>query len=115
MATDVPVLAVIRSGIAFTTVAADVAGNEFTNDGKTIFIVVNSSGAACVATFVSQVATADADPGTAPADQVVTTTGTPAQTKFIGPFEPPGFSDTGGKVQVTYSDVGSVTVSAIKY
>ena len=97
------------SGVAITTQAADVAGDEFANDnGRVNFEVSNGSGASVDVTIVTQ-ATVD---GLAVADRVISVG---AGDRFIvNQLSTGTYNDSGGLVQVTYSSVTSVTVAAWK-
>lgn len=100
-----------RDGLDTTTtdVAADVGGDEFNNDGKqTLFSVNNASGSPITVTFVTPI-TVD---GLAVADRdVVVAAGS---TSLIGPFPRSDYNDANNLVQVTYSDVTTLTVVAAK-
>tara|TARA_B100000949_G_scaffold157223_3_gene138304 strand:+ start:391 stop:744 length:354 start_codon:yes stop_codon:yes gene_type:complete len=114
-AADISVTAANREGVTFSPVASDGAnGNAFANDGKTVFYISNASGETITVKFVSQVSASSSLPGTAPADDTVAVLD--GVKKIIGPYEPPGFSDSAGKVQITYlpTDATPVTVAAIK-
>jgi hypothetical protein len=83
---------------------AAAGGDQFANDGRTIFEASNASGGSITITFVSQRA---CDQGTVHNTAVAVGAGV---TKRIGPFIPSRYNDASGYVQVTYSGVTSLTV-----
>ena len=100
----------VMKGAGFTSapVAADVAGDEFVNDGSIMLHVVNGGAGQTVLTFAS-VGTID---GLDKADLISTIEA--GVVKFIGPFPVGSFNDAAGKVQVAYSVVTSLTVEAVR-
>src|SRR3954468_16571349 len=90
-----------------TFVAAAGGGDQFTNNGKTLFEVKNGGGSPVTVTFVRQAACSQGVVHT-------TTVSVPATTgdRICGPFDPAVFNDSNGFCQVTYSAVTSVTVAA---
>lgn len=107
---DIAIQTIISDGIVPSAAAAASGGDAFLNDGNTHFEIINGGGSACVATFASQVS--PPHPGEAVADKVVTVGA--GVTKRIGPFSQAAFNDANGKVQVTYDQVTTVTVAALK-
>lgn len=96
------------SGLVVSLAAADVAGDEFANAGKTYLDVHNASGGSITVTIVGQKVCNQGflhDGGGSVADGV---------TKRFGPFPVDRFNDADNLVQVTYSAVTSVTVAAVK-
>lgn len=87
-------------------VAAAVGGDQFTNNGKTLFKVVNGGGSAITVTIVAQRA---CDQGTL--HDITNSVGAGA-TEWMGPFSE-RYVDSSGFTQVTYSGVTSVTVAPI--
>jgi hypothetical protein len=92
------------NGINLAGVAAGAGGDSFPNDGKTVFVIRNGSGASITLTVVTPV-TVD---GLAVAD--LTATIGAGETRSVGPFPPAWYNDAGGSVNVTYSAVTTVTV-----
>jgi len=91
---------------AFTAATAGADGDEFENDGKTLYEVINAGVGATVVTFAATGACNQA---------VVHSTSTSVaagETKTFGPFSTSRFNNTSGRVKVTYSVVTSVTVNA---
>lgn len=85
-------------------VAATVSGDQFQNDGRTMFEVLNGSGGSITVTFASQ---RPCDQGSTHNTAVAVAA---SATKRIGPFDPNRYNDANGYVQVTYSGVTSLTV-----
>jgi hypothetical protein len=85
-------------------VAAAGGGDQFPNDGRTMFEVANGSGGSITVTFASQ---KPCDQGSTHNTAVAVAAGA---TKRIGPFDPTRYNDGNGMVQVTYSGVTSLTV-----
>ena len=104
MATTLTVTPITPTGIVDTLVAADASGNNFPNDGKTRFEVLNGSGAPINVTF-----TFVAQDGVAGTNVVAVAAGV---RKKIGPFNPSQYNDSNGRVNVTYSAATTVTVGA---
>lgn len=88
--------------------AATSGGDEWTNTGAEFYFIKNGGGGSINVTFVTQ-ATTD---GLAVTDLVVAVSN--GVDKMIGPFPVGIYNDTGGKLQVTYSGVSSVTVGVFK-
>lgn len=109
MATDLTPVDIALTGTASAEVAADVAGNTFTNTGAEFAVVINGSG-------ISITVTADAFPSgaTPEVDGLVVTDPTvtiaAGATKRIGPFRKRVFNNASNKVLLTYSAVTTVTV-----
>lgn len=99
-----------RTGLdPVAAVAASASGDEFANDGKTYFEVINGSGGSVVCTFNGQRNTN--------LDTASTfTVSVPASgTRLIGPFPTAYFNTASARVSVDYDDVAtsSPTVRAI--
>lgn len=106
---DLTVQQVTTAGVAPTFAPADVAGDSFTNDGRT-FLHVKNGGASSIDVTIDSVEPCNYGYDH---DQVVTVAA--GEEKLIGPFSVSRYNDkTTGKVSVSYSDVTSVTVAAIK-
>ena len=98
------------TGVADTTVAADITGNTFTNTGYEIAEIINGSGASINVTLDAFPAGGQGAPdGLVVSDPVVAV---PAGTrKKIGPFRKGTFNDAANKVKLTCSAVTTVTVA----
>lgn len=99
---------ITTDGLNPLLVAADPAGDEFPNDGKTFFRVDNGSAAGITVTFNSQ------KPCNYGFDHDVQVSVPAGESMLVGPFEPNRFNNSNGRVEVSYSDATSVTVAAIK-
>lgn len=89
--------------------AADAAGDDFVNDGRTILIVKNTDAAPKTVTVNSQALCSqgfDHDIAVIVPD----TTGE----SIIGTFPKGRFNDATGKVAVSYSSVTGVSVAAVR-
>lgn len=95
------------TGAVATYAAAGAGGDEFSNTGREFFLVKNASGGNLTVTVNSQ---ANCDQGFDHDLIIVVATATEVS---IGPFPTVRFNDGGGKVQVTYSGVTSLTVRAV--
>lgn len=95
-------------GLTPAFAAADVAGDQWPNDGTTFLVVKNGSGAPITATIVTPQNVA----GLGVADLTVTVPA--AGERWVGSFPQPTFNATNGRASVTYSAVTSVTVGAFK-
>lgn len=100
---------VLKTGINPTYDSAAGGGDQFANDGKTMYMLVNGSGGIIVATFVTQ-ATKD---GLAVADRDVNVPAT--DSAWVADLDPNVYNDTDGNVQVTYDGVASLTVAAVRF
>ena len=99
---------ITRSGIDPTFVSAAGGGDTFANDGLVFFVVKNGSGGEITITFV----TTSTVLGFSVTDMAVAVAN--GAEGWIGPFPQTNFNDSDGLVSVTYSGVGSVTVSAVR-
>lgn len=105
------VTTVTRAGhdVAGVAATAGAGGDEFANTGQEFLEVKNGSGAPITVTLDIK-STVD---GAAVTDPTVTVAA--GVTKIIGPFPPSIYNDSGtGRAKVTYSDVTTVTVKALK-
>ena len=91
-----------------TFAAADAAGDEFLNSGRTFLIVKNGGTAAINVTVNSQ------KPCNYGFDHDIVVSVAAGAEEWIGPFSRERFNDSNGKVQVSYSDVTSVTVAIVE-
>ncbi len=98
-----------RAGVTLSgAAAATVSGDAFLNTGREVAVFSNASGSPITITFVSQ-NTVD---GRAVADRTVSIAA--GATVAYGPFPGGIYSDTNGLVQMTYSDVTTLTVKVLK-
>lgn len=98
---------VSRAGVNPVGAAADVAGDSFTNDGKTMLYIYNGAGAPITLTLVVQY-TVDSKAVTNPTLSV-----TNGEGRLVGPFPTQIYNDANGRVNVTYSAVATVTVKVL--
>lgn len=99
---------ITKDGIVPVFSAADAAGDEFANSGRT-FLHVRNGGAAQVTVTVDSVKLCDQG-----FDHDVTVAVPAGGERLIGPFEPGRFNNSSSRVRVTYSAVASVTVAALE-
>ena len=97
--------------VTFAAATASV-GDEFVNDGKTILIVKNQTASQTTMTITG----VGVDNYGDVTNSTVTITGTTAPGKWwiVGPFSTRHFNSTTGKCKVTWSNVTSVTVAAVR-
>lgn len=101
------------TGLNLSTTSADVAGDEFTNTGRELLYVSNGGGSSITVTVTAQQTNVQKQ-GFGSLTVSDTTVTIPAgEDRFIGPFPVQRFSDSAGRVQVSYSDVTSVVVGVI--
>lgn len=96
------------TGLTPTFTAADSLGDEFPNDGNAFLVVKNDGASDITVTIDSQ------KPCSYGYDHDITVTVPAGGEKWIGPFPQSRFNDTSGRVQVSYSDVTSVTVAVVE-
>jgi len=105
---DLTVQVISLLGIIPSLAAAAVGGDAFLNSGREYLHVKNGSAASIDVTVDS----------VAPCNQGVDHNAIVAIAagveKLIGPFPKARFNDAAEKVQVTYSDVTTVTVAAVR-
>ena len=82
---------------------ASVAGDSFTNDGKT-FLLISNGGSSPITTTIPCVKANDQG-----VTESVVSTITNAAQRFYGPFDVSYFNDANGHVSIAYSDVTSVS------
>lgn len=92
-----------------TFVAATAAGDDFPNDGKTIYVIKNGGGSPITATFADTGSSSPPEANAFDADVDVIVTN--ATEDWIGPFDKKRFTDS---VAVTLTDDTSVTVAAVR-
>ena len=98
----------LNSGLEATFSSANSGGDYFVNDGKTFIEIVNGGGSDITLTVDSPT---ECNQGST---HDVTVTVTAGERRHVGPFDKSRFNDDDGMVQLTYSDVTSVTIAAIK-
>jgi hypothetical protein len=91
------------------TVVPSNAGDQFVNDGKTMFLIKNTGGSAVAVTFA---AARKSDQGFA-TDLVISVLA--GATQRIGFFQPERFNDGGGRVSVGYATVTGITIRAARF
>lgn len=111
MAVLAPVDATL-AGVADALVAAAGGGDSFANNGHVVFVVNNASGAPITVTFDDP---GTPNPGNAVAFNPDVAVAVPAGARrTIGPFPPWRFNDPSGRVNVSYSDVTTLTVMPLR-
>ena len=110
MATTRSVSTITRASISLTALAAaaDAAGDNFANTGNEFLYVNNGGGSSVTVTLVAQ-ATLD---GQSVTNKTVAVAAGIA--RLIGPFPKAIYNDANDRMNITWSDVTSVTVAAIK-
>lgn len=101
----------VRTGInPVPTTAADALGDEVANPGGDIaFIVKNDSVSSITVTLDIRAAGPD---GAAVTDPTVTVGA--GATRMVGPFPTGIYNDASGRAKITYSDVTTVYVLAVR-
>ena len=95
-------------GVEVTLEAANVDGNFFTNDGKTVLRVANGSGSSITVTASAQASCSQGH------EHPVVVSVPAGDTLDIGNFKSKYYNDSSNYVQIAYSDVTTVTVAAVK-
>lgn len=97
-----------RTGALNPTLAAvgTVSGDSFANDGHTVLLFQNTSGAAITVTLVG------ATDSNGRNDSETFSVGTASQVSVLGPF-PRALFNVGGALSMTYSATGSLAVAAV--
>jgi len=108
----------LEAGITPTFVSCAGGGDQVDNrDGRTFLYVKNGSGGSITVTVSEQIS------GTTVEDQNLGTLTKASVAKAIaagaeavlGPFKKAAFNDTNGRLQITYSGVTSLTISALAF
>jgi hypothetical protein len=105
------------TGLNYTSVSADVAGDSFANDGRTFLLFKNANAASRTLTIAANDTTKPGFGTIATPDTTVTIpgSGTNGGLCIVGPFPTERFNNpTTGKVDLAYSAVTDLTVSAVK-
>lgn len=106
---DLSVQTITTNGLSPTFSSADAAGDEFVNDGRTFLHVKNGGASSIDVTIDSKQQCSFGF------DHDITVSVPAGGERLIGPFPTSRFNDSQtGKASVSYSDVTSVTVAAIK-
>jgi len=95
-------------GLEPTFASAGTAGDSFVNDGNTVLLVDNTSGADITLTV-----TAASDVNGRAVDEVFTVGTASNGVSILGPF-PRDMFNVGGSASFTYSAVGSLTVAPVR-
>ena len=102
----------VVGGIDQSLAAAAAGGDHFTNDGRKIFIVDNTSGGALTVTFDSP----NADNfGVINAAHDIVQSVPAGETHYFGPFNKGRFNDGSGFVQVTYSSETGLNIGVLEF
>ena len=105
---DITAQTISRDGLNPTYASAASGGDAFVNTGVEFIHIKNGDVSAKTLTIVTQ-ATVDSQ---AVADRTVSI---PAgEERLVGPFPGSTYNDSDVKVQLTYSDVTSVTIAVLK-
>lgn len=96
------------NGFSVATQSASSGGDYIVNNGNTLLYVANGSGSSINVTIDSP---NQCSQGFTHDNVVAVGAGV---SKWIGVFDQKRFNDVNGRVQITYSDVTSVTVGGIK-
>ncbi|WP_435007984.1 hypothetical protein P12x_005250 [Tundrisphaera lichenicola] len=114
---DLSVQTVTFAGLNHTSASADVAGDTFTNDGRTFLLFTNANASARTLTIAANDTTRPGFGTIATPDTTVTIpgSGTNGGLCVVGPFPTERFNDLStGKVSLGYSAVTGLTVAAVK-
>lgn len=103
----IPIQTFSKDGVVITAGAAAEAGDQFPNNGKTLYKVINGDGSSTNVTITPQ----NTVNGLTLAPVIVAVAG--GATKYLGPYEPQYFNNSSGRAVVTYSSVTSLTVAAV--
>ncbi len=98
-----------NNGIQDVTMSVASTADEFDNDGRTLYLVNNASGATRTITFQG---IADAKYGR---EGDVAKTLADGAWGLYGPFDQDGFNASDGNVDVTLDTATSVTVAALRF
>jgi len=107
-----------EAGITPTFASCSVGGDQVDNrDGKTFLYVKNGSGGSITVTVSEQISgntVEDPNLGTLTKASVAKAIAAGAEA-ILGPFKKAAFNDTNGRIQITYSGVSSLTISALTF
>lgn len=101
----------VRTGInPVPATAADVAGDKCANPGGDLAFFVKNGGASSI-TVTRDIRASGPDGATVTDPSLTVPAG---ETRMFGPFPTGIYNDTDGRVNISYSDVTSVTVLAVR-
>ena len=101
-----------NSGTTVSYSAAAGGGDQVANDGVTKLHVKNGGASPVNVTIDSPNTCSFGVSANAAHDEVITVAA--GGDKFLGPFTPDRFNDASGNIQISYDQVVSVTIAAIK-
>ena len=108
MATELTVQEISLDGLTPTFSAADANGNYFSGSGKEFVYVKNGGSSAITVTIASQ------QPCNQGEIHNVEVSVAASGEAMIGPLPEARFEDSSGHINISYSDVTSVTVAVIR-
>jgi hypothetical protein len=117
VASSITVQAATDAGLNYTSQAAAGGGDAFTNDGRTFLLFVNANASTRTLTITKQNKSPSSQ-GFNPITLTDTTvtipgSGTNGGLCMVGPFAQLEYNDSTGLVQLSYTAVTSLTVSAV--
>ena len=117
VASSITVQAAVDSGVNYTSQAAAVGGDAFLNDGKTVLLFANTNASSRTLTITRQNKNPQVQ-GFNPitlTDLTVTIPGSATNGGLcvVGPFAHTEYDDSTGLVQLSYSAVTGLNVSAL--
>lgn len=104
---EITINSITDSGINLTPVTANSGGDYFVNNGKTIIKIINGSGSSITVTFDAPNLCSH---GHNHDSAIIVTAG---ETVYVGDFTPQQYN-TNGIVNISYSDVTSLTIAGMK-
>jgi len=100
---------IVRAGLTASYTAFEATGVAFSNEGRTFIHVKNAQAAATTTLTIVTPNTVD---GLAISDRTVQLAA--ATQKFVGPFQPGVYNQTGAVVYVNASTATSVSIAALR-
>jgi len=112
---DLTIQNVVEAGLTETLAAATAGGDAIINTGADTILHVKNAGAGAVAVTITAQRTSKTVGGFGAMTKanIVVTVAAGAES-FIGPFPVSAFDDSTGRVQITYDQVLTVTVAALR-
>lgn len=104
---DLTVQVIVLTGLTPTYGACLIGGDAVVNDGRIFLHFVNGA----TESIVTVNSVKPCDQG---ADHDVVVTVPANEDRMIGPFNQARFNDANGKLQITYTNVTTITVAAIR-
>lgn len=101
---------IVRAGLEVSYASAAGGGDVAANDGQVFLHIINADAGSHTVTVTS---VATATPGLAQADVAVAVGA--SEERMIGPFPAGAFNNASGQIAITYDDVTSVTIAAVKF